>query len=443
MSQEIVKKSRKIDFSLLWKKEDWWAVWLGVILIVLTATGIITKVPRLPGWQTDIGAALPVELIPKLLLLGVGLAALTALAVRFMHDRQTVRQYLIAFPVVFLIAVLAYVIGNQTNLKNYGFTDVIWALALGMFVTNVFGKPKWLVPALRTELFIKTGLVVMGAEILLNRILTLGFYGLGVAWTVPPILLILMYQYGTKVLKMKDKSMVATISACASVCGVSAAIATGAATRAKKEEISMAVSVSLIFTVVMMIFQPLIVKWVGMSDAVGGAWIGGTVDSTGAVVVAGSMISQSAMEVAAVIKMLQNCLIGFVAVIFAAVIIAGDVQGEQVELQKRSKLGELWQRFPKFILGFLGASAFFSLVLVPALGQGQVELLVKQTGNFKNWLFTLAFVSIGLDTRFADMVRMYKGGKPVKLYVVGQTLNLILSLVAAYIFFSGRFFGLV
>ena len=189
---------------------------------------------------------------------------------------------------------------------------MIWALALGLIISNVFGKPKWLVPALQTELFIKTGLVVMGAELLFNRILVLGGYGLGVAWLGCPLVLILMYQYGIRVLKMKDKSLVATIAACTSVCGVSAAVATGAATKAKKEEISMAISISLIFTVVMMILEPLLIKWLGLSDAVGGAWIGGTVDSTGAVVVAGAMVSELATEVAAVIKMLQNLLIGIV-----------------------------------------------------------------------------------------------------------------------------------
>ena len=121
-------------------------------------------------------------------------------------------------------------------MSHYGFNDVIWALVLGMVISNVFGKPKWLVPALRTELFIKTGLVLLGAEILFNRVLTLGVYGLGVAWLVTPIVILFMYYYGTKVLKIKSKSMVATVATCTSVCGVSAAIAAGAATKPKKRK---------------------------------------------------------------------------------------------------------------------------------------------------------------------------------------------------------------
>lgn len=147
------------------------------------------------------------------------------------------KKFLTGFPLIFVLAVLAYIFGNQASLKHYGFSDVIWALVFGLVISNVFGKPKWLVPALRTELFIKIGLVLMGAEILFNRILTLGVYGLGVAWIVTPIVIFAMYQYGIRGLKMKNKSLVATISACTSVCGVSAAIATGAATKAKKKRL--------------------------------------------------------------------------------------------------------------------------------------------------------------------------------------------------------------
>lgn len=129
-----------------------------------------------------------------------------------------------------------FLIGNHKTLAHYGVNDIIWALALGMLISNLWGgKPRWLMPAIRTELFIKTGLVLLGAEILFNRVLSLGVYGLGVAWIVTPIVVLFMYYYGTKVLKIESKSLVATVATCTSVCGgVSAAIATGAAVKAKK-----------------------------------------------------------------------------------------------------------------------------------------------------------------------------------------------------------------
>ncbi|HKM16611.1 MAG TPA: putative sulfate exporter family transporter [Limnochordia bacterium] len=443
MLSEDTAAKKGFSLGFLFRTEDWWTVWLGTLLLVLSSTGVIKTVPRLKGWTDNIASALPADLIPGLLALGAFLAVICGIAYGVVKRSSTeTGRFLLGYPVVFLLAVLAYAIGNQETLKQYGFNDVIWALALGLVISNVFGKPKWLVPALQTELFIKTGLVVMGAELLFNRILVLGGYGLGVAWLGCPLVLFLMYQYGIRILKMKDKSLVATIAACTSVCGVSAAVATGAATKAKKEEISMAISISLIFTVVMMILEPLFIKWLGLSDVVGGAWIGGTVDSTGAVVVAGSMVSELAMEVAAVIKMLQNLLIGAVAFVFALVFVAQE-GAEAGAVRQRPRVSEIWRRMPKFIFGFVLASLVFSFILIPWLGQAKVDGIVSVTKNLKNWLFTLAFVSIGLDSRFSDMAKMYQGGKPVKLYIVGQTLNIIVTLIAALIFFGGYFFPVV
>lgn len=415
----------------LWKKEDWWTIWLGAILIIGATSGLISYVPQLPKWAGEWQNALPTDLIVPILLWGVGLGALTALALKIMGD--DVKTYLGGFVGIFLLVVLAFMIGNHKTMAHYGFNDIIWALVLGMLVSNIFGKPRWLKPAIRTELFIKTGLVLLGAEILFNRVLSLGKYGLGVAWIVTPIVILFMYYYGTKVLKIKSKELVATVATCTSVCGVSAAIATGAAVKAKKEEISAAISVSLIFTVLMMIGMPFLIRWMGLTEAVGGAWIGGTVDSTGAVVVAGSMVGPKAMEVAAIVKMLQNVLIGFVAFCWAIFWVT------KVEVQQgapKPSLKEIWIRFPKFILGFVGASLLFSFVLLPLLGQGRVDGIIKLTAAARSWLFALAFVAIGLDSRFSDLKEVFQGQGPVKLYMVGQTFNLVLTLIAAMFFFK-------
>lgn len=413
----------------LFKKEDWWTIWLGAFLILGATVGLIRFIPQLPKW-TVWQEALPTHLIVPILLWGLGLAALTGLALMIMGE--DVKKYLKGFPAIFGLAILAFLIGNQKTLAHYGCNDIIWALVLGMLISNFAGKPKWIIPAIRTELFIKTGLVLLGAEILFNRVLALGVYGLGVAWIVTPIVILFMYYYGTKVLKIKSKSLVATVATCTSVCGVSAAIATGAAVKAKKEEISAAISVSLIFTVIMMVGLPILIRWMGLSEAVAGAWIGGTVDSTGAVVVAGSMVGPYAMEVAAIVKMLQNVLIGFVAFCWAVFFVT---RVEKEPGAEKPSLKEIWVRFPKFILGFIGASLVLSFIVLPTLGQGRVDGILKITSTARNWLFALAFVSIGLDSRFADLKAAFKGQAPVKLYVVGQTLNLILTLLAAMFFF--------
>ncbi|NLY11804.1 MAG: putative sulfate exporter family transporter [Firmicutes bacterium] len=431
------RKARKTDWSPLWLTEDWWTVWLGGIILVLAVAGIITSVPRLPKWAGEISQALPLEQVPSLLILGVCLGIATAIAVAVMKGNA--RKYLVGFPFVFVLAVLAYIIGNHATMAHYGFNDVIWALVLGMVFSNIFGKPAWLTPSLRSELFIKTGLILLGAEILFNRVLTLGGYGLGVAWIIPPIVLIFMHWYGNKVLKIESPSLVSTVAACTAVCGVSAAIAAGSATKAKKEEISVAISISLLSTIIMMIALPFLINAMGLSEAVGGAWIGGTVDSTGAVVVAASMVGNEAMEVAAVIKMLQNVLIGFVAFILATFFITRVERGPD---DPKPGLGELWRRFPKFIIGFIAASLVFSFVLIPLMGNDTVDTILRSTKGLRGWLFTLAFVSIGLDSRFADILRLCKGKGPIQLHIVGQIFNVVMTLIAAWIFFSGKFFAI-
>ena len=164
-----------------------------------------------------------------------------------------------------------------------------------------------------TEFYIKTGLVLLGAEVLMNRLLALGVPGVFVAWVVTPIVLISTYVFGQKVLKMESRSLNMVISADMSVCGVSAAIATAGACKAKKEELSLAIGMSLSFTVIMMVVLPMIIKAIGLDEVVGGAWMGGTIDSTGAVAAAGAALGERALEVAATVKMIQNILIGVIA----------------------------------------------------------------------------------------------------------------------------------
>ena len=106
--------------------------------------------------------------------------------------------------------------------------------------------------------------------------------------------IIFMWFFGTRVLKMDNKPLVITVATATSVCGTSAAIATGAASKAKKTDLSLAVSISIIFTVIMMVFEPIIIKATGMSELMGGALIGGTVDSTGAVTIAGTALGATA-----------------------------------------------------------------------------------------------------------------------------------------------------
>ena len=375
----------------------------------------------------------PYNLIPGLIVLGLVLAVLTAIGMKVMG--ANVPQYLIGFIGVFVLCVLANALGAQKTMKYYGLNAEIWSIILGLVIANTVGTPKWMKPGVQVEYFIKTGLVLLGAEVLFNKIVAIGVPGIFVAWVVTPIVLISTFIFGQKVLKMPSKSLNIVISADMSVCGTSAAIATAAASRAKKEELTLAVGLSLTFTAIMMVAIPAICKAVGMPEVLAGAWIGGTVDSTGAVAAAGAFLGPKALQVAATIKMIQNVLIGVTAFCVALYWCAKVecVDGQQVSAM------EIWNRFPKFVLGFLAASIIFSFIS-SGLGSSMSDVLVSNGVNkvsvpLRGWFFALAFVSIGLATNFRELAKYFKGGKPIILYVCGQSLNLCLTLLMAYIMF--------
>lgn len=421
-------------------KEDWWAIWLAGLLIAGVVLEIIGAVPGVGRWTT-----LPLEAFAGrligLLFLGLGLVTITAAAVQVMSGNG--RRQATAFVPIFVLAVVAYTFANQTSVRAAGFGYAFWALIIGLFIANTIGTPTWLRPAIRSELYIKTGLVFLGAEILFGNILTLGLPGLFVAWMVTPIVMIFMYQFGTRILKITSRSLVIVIAAATSVCGVSAAIAVAAAARAKKDELTLAVGMSLIFTVVMMVLMPAIVRSLGIDPVVGAAWIGGTVDATGAVVAAGALLGEQAEQIAAVVKMIQNTLIGIVAFL-VAVFWVTRVEHDASEADNRKPQAiEIWHRFPKFIIGFIAASVIFSFLLTPTLGDDRVKDILDVTSDFRGWFFCLAFVSIGLESSFRDLAGQTSGGRPIQLYLTGQTFNVALTLIAAYLAFGGVLFDRV
>ncbi|MCC5929289.1 MAG: putative sulfate exporter family transporter [Cyclobacteriaceae bacterium] len=372
--------------------------------------------------------------IPALLMLGLLLAAIFGIGAFFMGVKF--RTFAAGFGGIYIIALISYIIGEHSTMVYWGFGYAAWAIVIGLLISNTIGTPSWLLKAAMPEFYIKTGLVLLGSEILFSKILAIGLPGIFVAWVVTPIVLITTFWFGQKILKIQSKTLNITISADMSVCGVSAAIAVAAACRAKKEELTLAIGLSMIFTAVMMILLPALIKLLGLPEILGGAWIGGTIDSTGAVVAAGAFLGEKALNVAATIKMIQNILIGLVALGVAM------YWSMKVDKEKGSKVGlaEIWLRFPKFILGFLGASILFSVIHSSIgnelgnalLDQGMARGFIK---NLREWLFCLAFVSIGLSTNFRILKGYFKDGKALTLYICGQSFNLMLTLLMAWIMF--------
>ena len=438
---------KSTNWSELYKKEDWLACWLGFIVIALACVAVLTgwfdfSAAKFSTWYTwedggtfaeSMGTQLNGAFWGKLLRTFLVLGILFTLGVKLMG--QSVKDYIPAFIGLFVISLIVRWISAEFTLNRY-LEWAFWALLIGLIISNTIGTPEWLKPAVKTEFYIKTGLVIMGFSVLFSDIAKFGLYGLGIAWIVTPIVIIFMWWLGTKIFKIDNKPLVITVAAATSVCGTSAAIATGAAAKAKKEDLSAAISVSIIFTILMMVFEPMIIKWTGMSQIMGGSLIGGTVDSTGAVVVAGTALGEEAQKAAVLVKSIQNILIGFIA-FFVAVFFA-----TKVDKNGSEKVGasEIWVRFPKFILGFFAASLIASFVIQPAFGPEKVGAINKVLDQFKNWAFVLAFTSIGLDTNFKAIAKQMQGGKVLWLYIVGQLFNIALTFFAVWLLLSGIVF---
>lgn len=438
----------KTSLSNLFKKEDWLAVWIGFIIIAAGAVAVLTgmfdfSAAKFSTWHLWEDVAEKKSLIGqftgpfciKLLRTFLVLGVLFTAGVKLQGGK--VREYLPAFAALFVLAVVVRLISAEFTLNRY-LEWAFWALIVGLLISNTVGVPAWIRPAIRTEFYIKTGLVVMGFSVLFSNIAKFGLYGLGIAWGVTPIVIIFMWWFGTKVLKIDNKPLVITIASATSVCGTSAAIATGAAAGAKKNDLGIAISISIIFTILMMVFEPMIIKAVGMSNLMGGALIGGTVDSTGAVVLAGNALGPEGEQAAVLVKSIQNILIGFIA-FFVALFFATKIDKDS---GRKVGAGEIWTRFPKFILGFFVASLVASFIIQPLAGSADVKAINSVLDQYKNWAFVLAFTSIGLDTNFREIAKQLHGGKVLWLYVVGQIFNIVLTFFVVWLLLSGVIFDI-
>ena len=434
------------SLSKLWKTEDWLAVWIGFIIIAAGAAAVLTgafdfSAAKFSTWHLWEDVAEKKSLLDqltgvfwiKMLRTFTVLGALFTAGVKLQGGK--IREYLPAFAALFILAVAVRLISAEFTLNRY-LEWAFWALIMGLLISNTIGVPNWLRPAIRTEFYIKTGLVIMGFSVLFSNIARFGLYGLGIAWIVTPIVIIFMWWFGTKVLKIDNKPLVITIASATSVCGTSAAIATGAAAGAKKSDLGIAISISIIFTILMMVFEPVIIKAVGMNELMGGALIGGTVDSTGAVVLAGNALGPEGEQAAVLVKSIQNILIGFIA-FFVAIFFATKVDKNS---DRTVGASEIWTRFPKFIIGFFVASLVASFVMQPLVGNADVKAINSVLDQYKNWAFVLAFTSIGLDTNFREIIKQLHGGKVLWLYIVGQIFNIILTFFAVWILLSGVIF---
>lgn len=430
-------ENNKIDWSSLWKKEDWWACWIGWFIVVL-ATPVFNwmpKVPKIGKWSDSLAKAFPQggATFSSLIILFIILCVLTLIGVAAM--KRDAKRYVPGFLVIFILSFIAIVVAQQATIKYWGLSYVIWALAFGLIISNVFGVPDWLKASVLTEYFVKIGLVVMGQRILFSIIIKAGAVGMAQALLVVGPVWFGTYWICRKFgLTERFSSIIASGNA---ICGVSAAIAAGGAVQGDPKEVSYMVAWLMICAVVLIIILPPIAKWMNLPTNMAGAWIGGVIDNTGSVVAAGEIVgSEQSLKAAAIVKMAQNVLIGFAAFFLA---IWATISLSVKEGAEKPSLMEVWYRFPKFIVGFVVASLIISFFVEPTYGAEATKKMQGVCKGYREWFFTLAFVCIGLETRFKELLTV-GGGKPAIAYWLAQGANAVWTLIIVWILWSGTFF---
>jgi len=332
-----------------------------------------------------------------------------------------------AFPVIFVLSMVAQFVASSGSMKNLGLETVLFSLLLGLFISNVLRTPEWLKDGIQSEFYIKIGLVLLGASILFTEIMKAGLYGVAQAVIVVVSVWYFAYWIARK-LKVDDELSVMLASA-VSICGVSAAIATAGAIKGNSKKLSYVISLVLVVAIPMMIFMPLLAQWMQLPDEVTGAWLGGSIDTTGAVVAGGTIAGDIALKFSTIIKFSQNVLLGIAAFLIS---IFWTVKGSKANsAAEKVGLGVIWERFPKFVLGFILVSLIFSFLID---NQTAVEA-GKTIKSYRSLWFNLAFVSIGLETRFTDLIKMGKG-KPLYAFLIAQLFNIIVTLIVAWVLFG-------
>jgi uncharacterized membrane protein YadS len=408
--------------------EDWLAVAIAFAAMGLVLAGVRPPWPAF-DWTTSTDLTNRVfssQNLARSLNAGMLVGLLAAAGAWFMH--MSVARFIAGFATLYVLTWLALVIAGSAAVSSLGLEYVIFALAIGLFVGNFLAIPAWLRDAARSEYYIKIGLVFLGASVLFADVMRAGFLGIAQALLVVTAVWFVSFWVARRL--GVDDELATMLSSAVSICGVSAAIAACGAIQGDRKKLSYVTSLVLIVAVPMMVLMPHTVRTFGIPDAVGGAWLGGTLDTSASVVAAGELVSEAARDAGVVVKLSQNVLIGLAAFLLT-------VWWTMRKQQKTEapSLAVIWQRFPKFVLGFLAASFIVSFVLASSIVSETKGLL---TGLRTMW-FGLAFTSIGLETRFGDLMTT-GGGRPAAAFLIGQAFNIIWTLLLAYAFFGGMFF---
>ena len=435
------------------RKDDWWAIWIGLGLVVvaagLTSSGSSLKwlaiaPQKWKAWPDAVGQLR--DHAAQYLALFALWATLFGIAVRSLGYQLS--RFLPTFALLFLASIGLYVLGQWDQAAHYNLEPPLVALVLGLLIANTVGVPRWADAGLRVELYIKTGIVLLGAGLPLTLI----------AWAGPVVIvqaaIVSLVTFGViyfvAVRLGLDKRLAATLGVGGAVCGVSGAIATAGAVGARKEDSSIAISLVIFWAIVAIFILPLLARGLQLPTGVAGAWIGTSEFADAAGLAAAQAYGGYAGHVAGITGTPEAAVNSFTLMkvigrdvwigVWAFVLsIVATTRWQSTGIQSKPNPAEVWRRFPKFVLGFLIASA---IVTVISSGYSYADYkkvvtpsLVAPLQALRVWAFTFTFLAIGLSTRVREF---FSGGaKPFYAFSAGVAVNVVLGyLLSTQVFAS-------
>lgn len=403
--------------------EDWIIVFAGAVILTLAAF-LPEYMPRMPKTLSSASDWLSAGYMFGFVYL------LTVVTSLFLG--KSAKELIMLFPsllVIFALTLGAQLLANIPAVKKLGFESVFFAVILGLLISNCFKVPSWLKAAVNSEFYIKIGIICLGSTILFGNVMKSGAYGL--VQSVVIVFCVWYFAWWVGRRMKVDPEMGTMLASAVSICGVSAAIATCGVIKGDSKKLSYVVSLVLIIAIPMMYLLPWLANLMNLSPEVTGAWLGGTIDTTGAVAAAGTLADTPesgdiAAQTAIIVKSSQNVLLGIAAFIIS---IMWTYQGKGG--QEKPTIGVIWDRFPKFVVGFILASLVFSFCFEPETAKA----VGKVTKGFQSTLFSIAFVCIGLETRFKEIFSK-ENRVPLKVFLTAQTFNIFATLLVAWLLFG-------
>lgn len=442
----------------LWLKEDWWAVWLGLGIVVIAYTfylagSSISWIAVAPAkWSTfsELTGQLSKDGVRYLTLL---LASIILFTIVISFIGQKPKAFIPSFVFVFVLSAIIYIIGSWDQANHYNLEPPLVALALGLIISNIVGLPRWLDAGFRVEFYIKLGIVLLGATLPFTLIIWGGPVAILQASIVSIVTFLVIFFTARKL--GLDQRLAAVLGAGGAVCGVSASIAVGGAVRAKKEHPPIAISLVVFWAIILIFLLPIISRALRLPAGIGGAWIG-TSEFADAAGLAGAQsygslagknlgiagTADQALASYTLIKVIgRDIWIGIWSFVLALIAVT---VWERSQTHSKVQIGQIWWRFPKFVIGFLVAS-ILTTIIVHGNTLADYNKLVKPSlivpiTSLRTWAFTFSFLSIGLTTRFRELTKA--GIKPVIAFTAGVIVNVTLGYVLS-VFVFGHYWSTI